>query len=96
MKNMISHDLAAALINDDKMRDQYATMYLVQQEFMVALTAQLHLRGLVDVQAIADHILWAASAPELGELAPDLAQVLCGRLAERTGQAIGAFDAQPQ
>lgn len=80
MKNTIPNELVAALASDARLREQFTSMYLVQQEVMAALTAQLHRRGLVDAWALADHVLSATQAPELGELAPDLGQVFYGRL----------------
>ena len=97
MKNMIPNELVAALVSDARLREQFTSMYLVQQEIMAALTAQLHRHGLVDAWALADHVLSATQEPELGELAPDLGRVFYGRLRFLLeGQAPGANDLPPQ
>ena len=97
MQDNIPVELVAALASDARMREQFTSMYLVQQEVLVAITAQLHQRGLLDADAVADHVLSSTSAPELGDLAPDLGRVFCQRLAERlAGQPPGGSGEPPR
>jgi len=90
MEKTIPVELAAALVNDALLRDQFTAMYLVQQEVLVALTVQLHLGGLVDAQKILDHLRAVGSEPELGADASLLAQTFCSRLMGHFAEAQNA------
>lgn len=80
MEKTIPAELAAALVNDAILRNQFTAMYLLQQEVLAAITVQLHLGGVVDAQKILDHVRRAGNEPELGEAASFLAQAFCQRV----------------
>ena len=81
-KNGIPIELVAAWMADAKHRDEYTTMYLFQQEVLVALVKQLQLSGHIDTDQLLSHLAAASADPEMGKLAPDLAAVFRARLTQ--------------
>ena len=84
MTNRIPNELAAALMAVSDLKEQVMSMHLMQLEALTSLIAQLHKSEVIDTQCITDHVLAVSQSPEMGELAPALAQMFCGRLAALT------------
>ena len=92
MTNRIPNELTAALMAVSDLKEQVMSMHLMQQEILTALIAQLHQSEVVDARCITEHVLAVSQSPEMGELAPVLAQMFCGRLAAQTSDPVEVED----